>query len=708
MTLFFRIKESATALAVDRRFQIGLFLRLLLLLSVPVTFSDWFLPFYQNALSGNPLAPWCSHLAQGGDPVAFPYGLVTYLLFLPLTALGILISHVTGLEIISAVAFGLTIVVLDCIILGLVINLRPKYRPEAIILYWLSPIVLYVGYWHGQIDIVPLTLLLVALLAVSHERMTWSAVALALAVSCKFSFALAVPFFVVFLYRHPRRIERTLPFLSVFAATWLLVSAPILLSPAARGMVFGTSEAQKLFDFSINLTSGLSIYLIPAVYLVLLYGAWWVKRISAELLIAFQGAALFIIVTMTPASPGWYLWPIPFFALTFAGSRSRIIGLVHSYNCLVLLYLLPSSSGGTLPQGIENWGQWFGQLYQNHQQLFSMIFSLVFAIGVLLSVLLVREGILRNDQYRLSRNPVAIGIAGDSGSGKDTLSDAVIDLVGKKTAVSVSGDDYHIWDRNKPMWQVMTHLNPNANYLEQMRGHVLALLSGISIRKRHYDHSIGKMTKPEELLPHDVVIVSGLHALFDPALYSKFDLRIFLDMQDDLRRYLKIKRDVEQRGHTLEKCLEALERRQLEREKYILPQAENAQMILCMLPVHPRFLEQGVTANVLDHLKLQVIIEPGAPYKELVKMLIVLCGAHVDVDHNRGAERLTITLEGDFEAEDIALIAQRLYGDLCEILPPSPVWASGITGLMQLFVINQLSYELGKKIGNMMLSLPRK
>ena len=59
----------------------------------------------------------------------------------------------------------------------------------------------------------------------------------------------------------------------------------------------------------------------------------------------------------------------------------------------------------------------------------------------------------------MTRRPFVIGISGDSGSGKDTFANSIEGLFGKHSVTKLSGDDYHLWDRKKPIWQAMTHLN---------------------------------------------------------------------------------------------------------------------------------------------------------------------------------------------------------------------------------------------------------
>jgi len=73
------------------------------------------------------------------------------------------------------------------------------------------------------------------------------------------------------------------------------------------------------------------------------------------------------------------------------------------------------------------------------------------AVGIVLAMRIWHEEVSRNDYFRLSRRPFVIGIAGDSGSRKDTLSKSLEVLFGTHSVATLSGDDYHLWDRQKPI-----------------------------------------------------------------------------------------------------------------------------------------------------------------------------------------------------------------------------------------------------------------
>ena len=129
------------------------------------------------------------------------------------------------------------------------------------------------------------------------------------------------------------------------------------------------------------------------------------------------------------------------------------------------------------------------------------------------------------------------------------------------------------------MWQVMTHLNPMANDLEGFCNDLVSLTDGKCVLSRHYDHKTGKMSKPSRLDSNDFIIASGLHALYLPVLRECYNLKIYLDIDEGLRRHFKLKRDVRQRGHTVERVLGSFEKREPDSARFIRPQSRHADLI---------------------------------------------------------------------------------------------------------------------------------
>ncbi|MEM7041794.1 MAG: hypothetical protein AAF543_03175 [Pseudomonadota bacterium] len=684
----------------DPLFQIGLAIRLsLVLLVVPATYGHWFLPFLQNSIAaGAMLDPWAAHQATGLDSHAFPYGVSMYLVLLPLTAIGAMIDGLGGSQAAGAIGLGLTILVLDLTMLAVLQRLRPERPRRLLLLYWLSPIVLFIGYWHGQLDLVPLLLLVLAVLSIRQHLPASAGALMGAAIAAKLSMLIASPLLMIYLIVNKRLRPLLLPFCTAMVGIAAVLQFPLLISPAARSMVLGTPEMDKVYDLAISSSGGLEIYLLLVVYILLMFGAWSIRRISFDLLIALIAIGFLVTVLMTPASPGWFLWPMPFVALIFATARLQTTLIVMLFGFIFAGFHLMRSSGAEVPMlGLDLTLPWADTLGLTEREL-SIWLSLLVAAGIVTSALLLREGIWRNDYFRISRRPILIGIAGDSGSGKDTLADAMIGLMGRESVAHVSGDDYHHWDRSKPMWQVLTHLNPNANDLYQYQQDVLSLAGGQSILSRHYDHETGRKSKPRRQSSNDVIIASGLHALYHPAVAERCDVRIFLDMDDKLRRHFKIRRDVHERRHKQENVLASFDRRQPDRENFILPQSENADLVFSLRPLHPALLEDASHQDDLPRLKLCARLRRGTPYEQLVRILIGVCGLHVEVVLSHFGGPIDVTLEGDVEPEDVQMAAWELIPNLDDLVTLKPTWQGGTNGLMQLLVLNQTAYALRNRL----------
>jgi uridine kinase len=208
---------------------------------------------------------------------------------------------------------------------------------------------------------------------------------------------------------------------------------------------------------------------------------------------------------------------------------------------------------------------------------------------------------------------------------------SIAGMVGPASATHLSGDNYHNWDRQEPMWRVLTHLNPHANDLAAFAKDVIHLIDGRGIHARRYDHATGRKTEPAPIKPAQFVLASGLHALWSPALTRRYDLRIYLDMEEQLRRRLKIRRDTTQRGHDLVEVLETIERRAPDADRYIRPQAQTADLVFRLEARHPSLLDDNTLGEALP-LRLIVRVRPGESLTAVSRLLTSLCGMKV-VEH---------------------------------------------------------------------------
>ncbi|OLP17527.1 phosphoribulokinase [Leptolyngbya sp. 'hensonii'] len=175
---------------------------------------------------------------------------------------------------------------------------------------------------------------------------------------------------------------------------------------------------------------------------------------------------------------------------------------------------------------------------------------------------------------------VLIGVAGDSGCGKSTFLRRITDLFGEDFVTVICLDDYHSLDRKQRKETGITALDPRANNFDLMYEQVKALKSGEVINKPIYNHETGMIDPPELVHPNHVVVIEGLHPLYDERVRGLLDFSVYLDITDDVKIAWKIQRDMAERGHRYEDVLAAINARRPDFSAYIDPQKQYADVVL--------------------------------------------------------------------------------------------------------------------------------
>jgi len=205
-----------------------------------------------------------------------------------------------------------------------------------------------------------------------------------------------------------------------------------------------------------------------------------------------------------------------------------------------------------------------------------------------------------------------IAVCGDSGTGKSTLTNGIVKLLGEERVTSVCTDDYHSLDRKQRKALGITALDPRANNLDLMAEHVRQLRGGEPVLKPVYDHSDGTIKGPALVDPSEIVFVQGLHPLFTPALRGLYDLRVYLDPHPALKRSWKVKRDVAKRGYTPEQVVAEIEARRPDAEAYVFPQKRHADIVVSFYPPHDPF-----DARDSAHLNVRILTRRHLPPLDL-------------------------------------------------------------------------------------------
>jgi uridine kinase len=162
---------------------------------------------------------------------------------------------------------------------------------------------------------------------------------------------------------------------------------------------------------------------------------------------------------------------------------------------------------------------------------------------------------------RPAQEPVAvvIGVAGGSGSGKTTVVRRIVDSLGTDR-VSVLEHDRYYRDRPDLDLAARAGLNwdhPDALESDLMARHVTSLREGRAVDVPVYDFAkYERGPRTERLEPRRAIIVEGILILADAALRAQMDVRVFVDTDDDIRFIRRLRRDVNERGRTLDSVVE--------------------------------------------------------------------------------------------------------------------------------------------------------
>jgi phosphoribulokinase len=211
--------------------------------------------------------------------------------------------------------------------------------------------------------------------------------------------------------------------------------------------------------------------------------------------------------------------------------------------------------------------------------------------------------------------PVMLAIAGDSAAGKTTITAGLVRALGEDQCTAVCVDDYHRYDRAERKRLPFTALHPDCNYVDIMEQQLQLLATGHPVLKPVYDHHSGQLARPEYVEPRRFVIVEGLLPLHTKLAAACFDVTVYLNPPEEIRRDWKVKRDTGQRGYTREQVLAELRRREPESEEFIRPQRRRADIVVRFAPVEQRHDPPGTP------LSAELLLRPTIRHPDLSAVL---------------------------------------------------------------------------------------
>ena len=259
------------------------------------------------------------------------------------------------------------------------------------------------------------------------------------------------------------------------------------------------------------------------------------------------------------------------------------------------------------------------------------------------------------------RRPIMLAIAGDSGTGKTTLTAGLVEALGRDRITSVAADDYHRYDREERKGLPFTPLNPKCNYMDIMDQHFYHLSMGQPILKPIYDHDTGELSRPEYVVPSEFVIVEGLLPLSTKKSRASFDITVYLDPPEDIRIAWKLRRDTKKRGYTEEQVRKELEKREPESAEFIRPQRAEADIVVRFSPIE----ERGETPD--DPLSAYLLLRPTISHPDLTTILDedVKEGMHLKLRRDEDGKPVdSVHIHSYASREDTKKVEQAIWDEL--------------------------------------------
>jgi uridine kinase len=159
----------------------------------------------------------------------------------------------------------------------------------------------------------------------------------------------------------------------------------------------------------------------------------------------------------------------------------------------------------------------------------------------------------------MSSGPVVIGVAGGSGSGKTTVVRRIVESLGDNQVTVLEHDRYYR-DRSDLRLEERAALNydhPDSLETDLMVRHLEALRRGEPVEVPVYDFTrYARVAATDTAQPRRAIIVEGILIFTDAALRRLLDVKVFVDADDDIRFIRRLRRDVADRGRTMESVIE--------------------------------------------------------------------------------------------------------------------------------------------------------
>jgi uridine kinase len=181
-------------------------------------------------------------------------------------------------------------------------------------------------------------------------------------------------------------------------------------------------------------------------------------------------------------------------------------------------------------------------------------------------------------------DPVVVGVAGGTGSGKTTVAHQILKRAGTERISMLETDAYHrdLVNLTQAQRAMQNFDHPNALDNELLIRHLKELKSGQSVEVPVYDFTTHTRTgKTRTVVPNRVILIEGILIFADSDLRELMDVKIFVDTDADIRFIRRLQRDIAERGRTTESVVhQYLATVRPMHEEFVEPSKRHADVII--------------------------------------------------------------------------------------------------------------------------------
>ena len=530
----------------------------LLLFFIPELEYERFYDFY-NVCTGLCLDPYINiqYLPEGS--LSFPYGYVMYLFLLPF-------FHISKLFSVSFII--ISYIFTELILLKLLRSFFDVEINKLIFPIVLNPIIIYSVALKGYLDFIPLLFFIACLYNLKNKKYSPAMWLLALGVGTKVVFIILFPLLLIYSYMNlsDKREFTKMSLSSLFLIG--LIYFPMFVNPNySESVIKGITEGANVLQFGgiFNLNT----LIISEIIILVTYYFFWknVRKMDYFGLVVCLGVCTFPLFILNFSNIGWFMWSIPAVLYIFISLESSRQYLLYFYFLLVLLL-----DSNTLIRSVNE-----------YLLLFQFFLSLIV-------IKYFYQFLTKNKYFRTKQKPILIAIAGDSGVGKSTITKILGSFFGIQRTSVIEIDNYHKYERDSEVWKSKTHLDPIVNNLSLYKKQLVEIISGNIETIREYNHLTGAFDELKNVKINDFLIVEGLHSLIMEDINKFYNIKIFVDLDKELKNNFKLERDLK-RNKTEAEIHEQIKSRENDFQKFIVYQKENSDVSLNTLKIEENIIK---------------------------------------------------------------------------------------------------------------------